>query len=166
MKRWYVVFSKPRQERRAQENLERQGYTTYLPRILDVRRRAGRRVPVVAPLFPRYVFIHLDNLSDNWFPIRSTFGVTSMVRVGHAPALVPEEIVAGIRSREQEDGLHRGPSTEPARGERVQIVEGSMAGLEGIFSARTGQQRVVILLELLGRQVPVQVDYHAVELSR
>ena len=59
-KSWYLVYTKPRQEEVALTNLTRQGYGVYLPRLRQLRKRSGKQVPVVEPLFPRYLFIHLD----------------------------------------------------------------------------------------------------------
>ena len=75
MKRWYVIYTKPRGERIAEENLQGQGYETYLPRSDPPHERACKRVAAPEPLFPRYLFIHLDVERENPSPIRSTFGV-------------------------------------------------------------------------------------------
>ena len=69
---WYLLYSKPRQEGVAVENLKRQGYETYLPLVRTRRRRQGQYVSLVEPMFPRYLFIHLSDQTDNWGPIRST----------------------------------------------------------------------------------------------
>lgn len=163
MKNWYLVFCKPRQERRAQVNLTRQGYSTYLPKMLNRRRRRGQWVDVVEAMFPRYLFIHLDDLADNWGPIRSTFGVTRMVRFRDKIPAVPEALVAGLLARETDQGYHLGPVSEPKMGARMRILHGPMAGLEGILAARSGSERVRILLNMLGQEVQVQIDKHLVE---
>ncbi len=93
-KAWYLIYTKPRQERYARENLERQGYEVYLPLMKDRRRRKGRYVEIVDALFPRYLFIHLDQDTDNWSPIRSTFGVSGLVYFGFKPARVASDFVA------------------------------------------------------------------------
>ena len=157
-RRWYLVYCKPRQERVAVENLERQGYETYLPRVRETRRRAGQRIKVIAPLFPRYLFIHLDQEFDNWGPIRSTLGVLSLVRFGQSPARVPDELLAFLRGREDAEGVQ---SIEPQplkAGARVRVASGSLAGYEGIFLARTGRERVVVLLDILGKATRTQMD--------
>ncbi|NIN33844.1 MAG: transcription/translation regulatory transformer protein RfaH, partial [Gammaproteobacteria bacterium] len=59
MKSWYLIHTKPRQEKLAEENLERQGYEIYLPMAEIRRKRRGRSVRVIDPMFPRYLFIHL-----------------------------------------------------------------------------------------------------------
>ena len=82
MKYWYAVQAKPRQENTAEENLRRQGFDTYLPKIQLRRRRRDKWTKVVEPLFPRYLFIHLEPGVDNWAPLRSTLGVSTVVRFG------------------------------------------------------------------------------------
>jgi len=160
---WYLVYCKPRQEITALENLQRQGYTCYLPLCRQRRRRAGKFVTMVESLFPRYLFISLDRENDNWAPIRSTRGVLSLVRFGNRVASVPDALVDGIRLRDDEAGLQALPEKEFKRGDAVRIMEGSMAGLEAIFLARTGGERVMVLMHMLGTQARVEVDSVLVE---
>jgi transcriptional antiterminator RfaH len=160
---WYLVYCKPRQEAVARENLARQGYETYLPLLHDARRRRGKRVTLVAPMFPRYLFIHLNSQSDNWAPIRSTLGVVSVVRFGRAAARVPDDLLASLRSREDEQGVQILPVEEYRSGSRVRITQGSFAGYEGIFQAATGRDRVTVLLDVLGRNARTSVDADSIE---
>lgn len=163
MHAWYLVYTKAQQERVALENLERQGYETYLPRIRVRRRRQGRYVKLVEPMFPRYLFMHLNDETDNWGPIRSTIGVSNMVRFGALPARVPDELVQALREREDEEGLQQIELPEPSPGDRVRIVEGVMAGYEAIFEARSGKERVSLLLEIANVSARVQVSSHDIE---
>lgn len=165
-KSWYLVYAKPRQESLAQTNLARQGYETYLPRIRRTVKRQGRRMTVVGPMFPRYLFIHLDNQSDNWGPIRSTLGVVSLVRFGQEAAQVPEKFVAALKKREDEQGVQILPAEEFVPGSRVRITEGSLAGYEAVFLAKSSRDRVVVLLEILGQHTRALVDSVSVEPSR
>jgi transcriptional antiterminator RfaH len=162
-KKWYLVYSKPRQEDVASENLARQGFETYLPRIRQPRRRMNRRVLIVQPMFPRYLFIHLDAHHDNWAPIRSTLGVSSLVRFGPYPTPVPDDLVAALRAREDDEGIQNLPAPEFKSGEPLRIGDGAMAGYEGIFLARSGKDRVLVLLDIMGRQARVEVGQDAVE---
>ncbi|MDR2366145.1 MAG: hypothetical protein LBD68_09915, partial [Zoogloeaceae bacterium] len=72
--RWHLIHTKPRQEKRAVENLKRQGYTCYLPIISTEKLRRGVLALVEEPLFPRYLFIHLGMgpADKSWAPIHST----------------------------------------------------------------------------------------------
>lgn len=162
-KAWYLIYTKPRRERYARENLERQGYEVYLPLIRDRRRRKGRYVETVDALFPRYLFIHLDQDTDNWAPIRSTFGVSGLVYFGFKPARVSSDFVAFLRARDDESGCQCLPAPEFAHGDRVRIVDGAMTGYEGIFQARTGRDRVTILLSFAGAFTQVDLSLHQLE---
>jgi len=162
-KSWYLVYTKPRQEEVAQTNLVRQGYGVYLPHVREARKRQGRRIMVVEPLFPRYLFIRLDTHTDNWGPIRSTLGVASLVRFGQEPARVPTELVDFLRTREDGEGLHEWAEQEFLSGDRVRVAEGALLGYGGILLARTSRERVVVLLDILGRQVRTKITVTQLE---
>jgi len=147
----------------ARTNLARQGYEIYLPLIRQPRKRRGRRVTVIAPMFPRYLFIRLDSHTDNWGPIRSTLGVVSIVRFGQTPAAVPDELIAFLRRREDEQGVQVLPVDEYRKGSRVRITEGTMMGYEAIFLAKSGRDRVVVLLEIMGKRTRATVNLAAIE---
>ncbi len=161
-KAWYLIYAKPSQEIVAQQQLERQGYTTYLPMIMNAKRRNGRRRYVEEPFFPRYLFIHLDQTNDNWSPIRSTMGVSSIVRFGMQPVSVSDEVIEFIKQRENPDGLHE-VQDELSQGDNVRVLDGPMMGLEGVFVAKTSEQRVMLLLDLMGKTTRVQIDVDAIE---
>lgn len=162
-KSWYLVYAKPRQERVAQANLERQRYKVYLPLARQARRRHGRTISTIAPLFPRYLFVRLDRAVDNWAPIRSTLGVVSLVRFGQLPEPVPEGLIAFLRSREDAEGLHAFAVDEYKSGSRVRITSGGLTGYEGIFVASTSRQRVIVLLDILGKKTRALIEAGAIE---
>ena len=156
-KSWYVIHCKPRNEFLARDNLERQGYTTYLPVTSQPRRRNHQRIYITEPLFPRYLFIHLNQSTDNWSPIRSTLGVSKLVSFGYVPAKMPEEMIGLLQARENTDGLHD-TNTEFSSGEKIRIEDGPMTGYEGVFLARTSKERVIVLLDILGREARIKVN--------
>lgn len=156
---WYAVFCKPRQETVAETNLANQGFGVYLPRLTGTRRRAGRWIDTVEPLFPRYLFVAAELEAQSLAPIRSTKGVNGLVRFGGEPAVVPDRLIAALRQREDAaTGLHdcRRPLFAP--GDRVKLMGGPLAGLDGVFAAETGDMRVIVLMELLGRQNRLEVS--------
>ncbi len=163
MKAWYLLYSKPQRERLALENLERQGYPSYLPLIQNRKRRKGRYVSVIEPMFPRYLFVHLSDETDNWGPIRSTIGVANLVRFGMQAARVPDSLIEIMNAREQ-DGVQALAPPDFKPGDQVRIVEGVMAGYEALFQARTGKERVVLLLQLAqDRTARIQVSANDIE---
>jgi len=161
-KAWYLIYAKPNQEAVAQQQLEQQGYTTYLPMIMNAKRRNGRRRYVEEPFFPRYLFIRLDQTNDNWAPIRSTIGVSTIVRFGMQPVSVSDEVIEFIKQRENPEGLHE-IQDELSKGDNVRVLDGPMMGLEGVFVAKTSEQRVMLLLDLMGKSTRVQIDVDAIE---
>jgi len=153
MSRWYVIQAKPRQEAVAEENLQRQGFEVYLPRLVQPRRRRGKWQDVVEPLFPRYLFIQLEMGIDDTSTIRSTKGVARIVRFSDYPVPLPEGFVEFLRAHEDPARGAQVPDRPQFQaGERVRILAGPFAGLEGIYNEPSGDQRVVILLDLLGKQ--------------
>jgi transcriptional antiterminator RfaH len=146
MSRWYVIQCKARQETRALENLERQGFSCYLPMLTVEKLRRGSTRDVLEPLFPAYLFINLNELSDNWHPIRSTRGVLQIVRFNQYPVPVRDEIIDQIRHWLANDPI-KVPYLRP--GERVLITDGCFANLEAVFVSPDGPTRVVLLLNIL-----------------
>lgn len=156
---WYAVCCKPRQEAVAEENLLRQGYRVYLPRIRNTRRRAGRWADTVEPLFPRYLFIRIDPAMRSTAPVRSTRGVSGLVRHCGLPAVVPEQVIETImQCADTGSGLHSDGHPLFCAGDPVRLVEGPLAGMEGVFTEKDGEKRVIVLLELLGKTNKMRVN--------
>lgn len=148
---WYVIHTKPHQEARAEENLARQGFDCLLPLLRVEKLRRGKVVVESEPLFPRYLFVRLGTEpgDPSWAPIRSTKGVNKLVRFGDAPAQVDDGLIDLLRRRMNE--APPAPERLFAPGERVTIVDGPFAGIEGVFQMAEGERRAMVLIDLLGR---------------
>jgi transcriptional antiterminator RfaH len=162
MSQWYVIQSKPREERRALENLERQSFSCYLPMLAAAKLRKGALRSIQEPLFPGYFFISLDRLTDDWHSICSTRGVIRLVRFREYPVPLPDAIVEGIRERLAR-GITRVPYLQP--GEHVRITGGAFSDLEAIFVANACQERVVLLMNILNREQHVSFPVATVRRS-
>lgn len=148
---WYVAHTKPRQELVAQENLLRQNYRVQLPLV----RRVVRRKISLEPLFPRYLFFQLSSPHQALTPVRSTVGVSSVVRFGMELAVLSDEkcrAIMAFSQAQQQGGLDALLQTEGVQvGQNVVIRSGAFAGLEGLVSA-VAKDRVVVLMNLLGKE--------------
>ena len=148
--RWYLIQTKPRQEARAQEHLERQHFECYRPlKGAPLTRRGSRSTE--EELFPGYLFIRMDQVHDNWYPIRSTRGVARIVTFGGQPVPVQDELIEQIRQRLSTPA----PRVIFNQGDVVRINAGGFCDVEAIFLAADGTERAVILLNLLQRQQKV-----------
>jgi transcriptional antiterminator RfaH len=164
MNQWVAVHTQPRAEDKAAFHLGRQGFAVFLPKYLKRRSHARRIDWVPAPLFPRYLFVALDPERSRWRAIRSTVGVSELVCNGDRPAVVPDEVIAEIRARQDEKGLVAVARAAPfAPGERVEVTAGPMRTVSGIFECMSDEERVIVLLDLLGRQVRVSLPLAAVD---
>lgn len=164
MKRWYVVHCKPREDARAQAHLRNQGYAVFRPVTRVRRRRGGGMAWCTESLFPRYLFVRLDDVDECWAPIRSTRGVAGLVRWGdHVPA-VPDPVIDGLRARcDEHDAIDPAAAGGDWRAnERVRVESGPFAGFEAVFQARSGEERVIVLLEFMRRVQRVTVAEQAV----
>jgi len=160
---WFVVHTKPRKEKLAMENLQRQGYTAYCPQIIQPKRRRQQWQKVSEPLFPRYLFVYLNIGIDNFSPIRSTLGVIGLVQFGSQPALMPGSVIEAIQHQEFEmkDTCIDHPCWQ--KGDLIEILDGPFAGLSGIFQKKESIERVSLLLDILGQQnrFSIPVNYLA-----
>lgn len=167
MKRWYAVYTHPRGEAIAVENLVRQDFEVFFPRYMKRRSHARKIENVPAPLFPRYIFVAFDVETAGWRAVRSTRGVVDLVRSRDEPASVPESIIEEVRARQDENGfVQLVRNVKFGRGDRIRIEEGPFAQYEAIFETMRDNERVIALLSLLGRKVLVNVPIEAVSPSR
>jgi transcriptional antiterminator RfaH len=163
MKRWYAVYTKNGAETLAEGHLQRQGFSTYLPRYRKERRHARRITLVKAPLFPRYLFVALDLDRDRWNAVNGTHGVRYLVAMGDRPSAVPDGVVEAIRARETDEKLIALPPQPPFEsGEVVRVTGGPLLDQAGIFQCVDDRQRVVVLLDILGRRLTVPLRRDAV----
>jgi transcriptional antiterminator RfaH len=157
---WYVVHTKVRREQTACENLARQGYAVYMPRIKILKRTRGRQHAQQEPMFPRYIFVQPGSDAHSIAPVRSTLGVSSIVRFGQEPAVMRPAILKSIRDFEARRNEASDQEISPFQpGERVRVADGPLTGLEGLISD-VSQDRVVVLMQLLGRDTRVSLSYH------
>ena len=162
---WYLVVTKPQSEFKAQENLLRQGYETYLPLVQTSHRRNGKNIKRTNAFFPRYLFIRLDKEIDDWSPIRSTIGVAGMVRFGGLPAVVPENMIINLKKNENELGLQSFEKKKLKVGDKVEIIDGVFEGYKAIYQKMKNADRVSVLLDIVGKNTQVILSVNELEIA-
>ncbi len=154
---WYVVRTKPQSEYLAEHALSGQGFEVFLPLVGSPTPRAGRED---TPLFPGYLFLHYDVDRQDWPSLSQLPGILGWVRFNGAVPAVPDEVVELVAERVQAINSTGGLWTRFRRGQRVHVLSGKMESLaEIVEEPRSPEDRVQVLLEFMGRQVPAQVPW-------
>jgi transcriptional antiterminator RfaH len=162
MQRWYVIMTKPSQDEVAEQNLKNQNYEVYRPTMVQQKKRRGKSVTVVESLFPRYLFIKLDDQNQNWGPIRSTKGVVQLVKFGHKLAEISPLIIEAIQQREAAL-LNQPVENTLKQGDALRVESGPFYGLQGVFEKYDADQRIIALMDILGQSQKITFDANQVQ---
>lgn len=150
--KWFLAQLRPNGLALAERNLLRQGFRIFNPRQTRTRRRGDRFVTENCPLFPGYLFVGFDPLQGGWRAINSTYGVARLVSFGGQPRPVPEGLIDGLSARTD---ARTQRLLEP--GDRVRIAAGAFADFVATVDSLAPDQRVWVLLDIMGRETRVAV---------
>jgi transcriptional antiterminator RfaH len=160
---WAVAISAPQCERRAAEHITEQGFEVFYPRLKKLLVRHGKKHFRLDPLFPRYLFVCVQ---DAWRLLLGTRDVIDVIRSGEKPVLVPQAIVDEIKARCDRDGFYREEKKRFDRFRRrssVRVKCGPFFGRVGIYQGMTPHEREVVLFNMLGRVV--RIDFKVGDLT-
>ena len=156
---WYLLRTKPKQERTVVEALAARGREGFRPRVLEPRSHIrAPRGPM--PLFPAYVFARFL-AAESWAAANYCTGAAGVVRFGDSLAAVDDGVIAALREREGERGYVelKAARERPREGSRVRVERGPLAGLEGVVTRYLpARDRVRLLLALVSGVRNVEVE--------
>ena len=155
--RWYLAQFKPNSHNIAARNLVRQGFGVFLPQRLETRRARGAFSTQLRPVFPGYLFLEQTAGAASLSVVNSTFGVSRLVCQGSDPVQVPTGLIADLRQRFNDDAAPEGPAM-PNPGDKVTPAHGPFADFVATVESVLPDQRIWLLLDLLGAQTRVQRD--------
>jgi transcriptional antiterminator RfaH len=166
MMHWYVVHTQPNAEAKAVRHLKTQDFDCFLPRVVETKRSGRQSRTAFAPLFPRYLFVRFDLDQKRWRAINGTRGVISVLTNGCLPAAVPVGIVEALLEKCDRQGVTSLASLGLiTKGKKVRITSGAFTNQIGdvsdIFAEK--DNRILVLLTLLGVNTAVQLPSYAVE---
>jgi len=160
---WYVIRTKPHQERNAECQLRQRAIETFLP-LLKRNSERRREVSIIEPLFPRYLFARFD-LHHQYRTVNFARGVANIVEFGLKPAQVSDTLIDAMKGR-QENGYITLPENGFRQGQVVCISSGPLAGLEAVFIREMKEQRrVLLLLRALGLHARLSLDRDHISLA-
>ena len=161
--RWYAIQTRPRHEKKVNEELQSLGFNTYLPLVKQIRQWSDRRQAVELPVFPRYLFLHSFYTPRIHQSVISRWGVCEFVGVRGRALPIPDQEIANIELIQQRH-LEAEPYPFLQVGARVRCRGGALDGLEGILVGKNKDCSLVVSLELLQRSLAVRMVGVEVEL--
>lgn len=153
---WYLAQLKPNSHRIAERNLQRQKFQTFLPLQEVVARKNEKFASKLRPLFPGYIFLAFDPASGGWGAINNTYGITNLVSFGDVPVSIPHTLISELMARCDDTGKIL-PPTALKPDDSVKLTSGPFADFVATVDKITPDQRVWVLLDLMGRTTRVSV---------
>ncbi|HEY6215585.1 MAG TPA: transcription termination/antitermination NusG family protein [Pyrinomonadaceae bacterium] len=160
---WYAVRTKPKEEDRADFNLQAYRVKTFAPKLkqLSTSKHGGRRY-TIKHLFPPYIFAYF-NAETQLHNVNYTRGVQHVVSFANNPVWISDDVIDLIKSKVGDDGLvclHE----ELKPGDEVRITSGPLQSLVGVFKRHmSDKERVEILLNTINYQSHLLIDREMVE---
>ncbi len=160
---WVLIYTKANEEKRANENLKKQGFKTFLPMIAPTNK--NNELKSLVPVFPRYLFAQINLESDNWSSINNSYGVSHIVMFSEKFTSISNNIIKLIQGRLSEDGVYKEDISivDYQKGDPVFIREGRFAGIDAIFLSKKSKDRVRLLLKLLNTSVVTEITSSNIE---
>jgi len=116
----------------------------------------GNRVVKQEALFPGYLFVNFNQTSVSATTVRSTRGVSHFVTCAGSPVMVPDRLIEQLQKRTDPNSAEL-VSNLPQVGDQLDVIDGPFRGLNAVFSQIDGDQRAVVLINLLNQQVEASI---------
>jgi len=155
--RWYAVSTRSRHEKVAASMLESLGIQHYLPLTTEVRRWSDRKQVIASPLFSCYLFVHISNSAASRLSVLKVPGIVSLMGNMNGPVPIPEREIESVRAVLSQ-GIECFPYPYLKAGDRVRIVQGALAGIEGAFVRSGPNATLVISIEMIQQSVAIKID--------
>ena len=163
-KEWFILQFKPNAHHQANKNLNRQGFKTFLPLDDTTSRNMSRFINTTRPLFPGYMFITFDRTESKWHKINNTYGVSRLVTFNSTLKSIPATFVNNLMKRYDLSGKLL-PIQKLKKGDQVNILKGPFANFVANIEAYEDDQRIWILMDLMGRKTKIQTPLNALQAS-
>jgi transcriptional antiterminator NusG len=159
---WYAVSTRSRQEKIAASMLENLEVAHFLPLVEEERQWSDRKQKVTLPLFPGYLFVQIARSNELLLRVLKVPGVVDFVGNRNGPLAIPKSEIEGIRAVVSR-GVPYSPCPFLRAGDRVRVMRGPLAGVEGILARCGTRSKLVISVEMIQRSVSLSVAISDVE---
>ena len=154
-KEWFILQFKPNSHHQASKNLNRQGFETFLPLVEITSQRTSRFVNTSKPLFPGYMFIKFDRAESKFHKINNTYGVSRLITFNSILKSIPTSFVNNLMKRYDLSGKLI-PIQKLKKGDHVTVLKGPFANFIATVEKYEADQRIWILMDLMGRKAKIQ----------
>ena len=173
--RWYVVHTQSGYEKKVKQNLEarissmnmeERIHEVVIPMEDVVEFKNGKKVVVQKKVFPGYLLVRCELDDDSWYVIRNTPGVTGFVGQGAKPSPLPKKDVDNflqVQPEGEDTPKTRRATHQYEMHETVRVKEGPFADFNGeIVEINEDQLKLKVLVNIFGRETPVELDFSQV----
>jgi transcription antitermination factor NusG len=157
---WFAVFTTPRHEKKVAEHFQGRAIEGFLPTYNSMRTWKNRqKVNLAIPLFPSYIFARIQQSERG--KVLGVPGVLSIVGTPNRPTPLPDHYIETLRTGTELRRMYPHPAT--AVGDRVRIVSGPLAGIEGVLAHVRSEFRVVLSIEMIRQCVSIDIGRDEIE---
>ena len=164
LKKWFILQFKPNSHYLAAKNLNRQGYETFLPLHDTTSRNVSRFTTTAKPLFPGYMFIKFNRAENTWNKINNTYGVSRLLTFNDTLEPISTTFVDHLMKRYDLSGKLL-PIQKLKKGDQVTVLKGPFANFIATVEKYEADQRIWILMDLMGRKTKIQTPSDNLTLS-
>jgi transcription antitermination factor NusG len=160
---WFAVWTRARQEKVVATIFEAIGVPHFLPLKSELRQWSDRKHLITVPLFSGYIFVSLNLAKDSTLPVLKTPGVVAFVKSQTGPLAIPDRQIEDIRTVLAAGARY---SVQPhlKEGDRVRVVKGALAGIEGILIRANSESRLLLSIDMIRQSIAVSVSPDEAEL--
>ena len=162
-KEWFILQFKANSHQQAAKNLNRQGFETFLPLNDTTVLKSSRFINTSKPLFPGYMFIRFDRAETHWHSINNTYGVSRVITFNSILKSTPTTFVENLIKRYDLSG-NLLPVEKLKKGDQVKVLKGPFANFIATIEKYEDDQRIWILMDLMGQETKVQTPSNALQL--
>ena len=162
-KEWFILQFKSNSHHLAAKNLTQQGFETFLPLHETTSRKSSRFINTSKPLFPGYMFIKFDRSEPDWRKINNTYGVSRLITFNSILKSIPNRFVDSLMKRYDLSGKLL-PIKKLKKGDQVTVLTGPFANFIAIVEKYEADQRIWILMDLMGRKTKIKASSIALKL--
>ena len=148
-KKWFIAQIKPNSYNSAIQNLERQGFETFLPKMKITQRQKNKFIVKNVYVFPGYMFVCFDPRIITWTKINSTYGVSKILAFNNKPAEISFNLISELKTR-YEINSNLGQKEKLQKGDYIKFYAGPFADLIAKVESVDENNRIWILLEAMG----------------